>query len=91
MNMIERLTILADGDRVSASDVIGSAASPPGAASLYRPGASFRDLMHDAERRILVAAIEAHEGNKTATARSLAIDRSHFFKKCRELGISGDE
>jgi DNA-binding NtrC family response regulator len=91
MNMIERLTILADGDRVSASDVIGSAASPPGAASLYRPGAPFRDLMHDAERRILVAAIEAHDGNKTATARSLGIDRSHFFKKCRELGISSDE
>ena len=91
MNMIERLTILADGDRVNPSDVLGSATPARGAASLYRPGAPFRDLMHDAERRILVAAIEAHNGNKTATARSLGIDRSHFFKKCRELGISGDE
>jgi DNA-binding NtrC family response regulator len=91
MNMIERLTILADGDRVNASDVLGSAPSPPGAASLYRADTPFRDLMHEAERRILVAAIEAHDGNKSATARSLAIDRSHFFKKCRELGIGGED
>ncbi len=86
-NIVERLTILADGERVDTSDLLALDPAPR-SADLYRPGASFRDLLHEAERRILASAIEAHDGNKTATARALGIDRSHFFKKCRELGIS---
>ncbi len=89
-NLIERMTILAEGDHVADTDLLGYELAPTQATGLYRSGTSFRDLMADAERRIISAALEEHEGNKSATARSLGIDRSHFFKKCRELGI-GDE
>ncbi|MCZ7681579.1 MAG: sigma 54-interacting transcriptional regulator [Sandaracinaceae bacterium] len=90
MNVIERLTILADGERVSVEGALLHERAPSRTESHYRPGVSFRDLMQDAERRILVAAIEAHGGNKSAAARSLEMDRSHFFKKCRDLGIGQD-
>jgi DNA-binding NtrC family response regulator len=86
MNIIERVSILADGETVGAEDIHGGEPVRRGA-SLYRPGASYRELLKEAERRILEAAIDAHDGNKTAAARDLGVDRSHFFKKLRQLGL----
>lgn len=89
MNIIERVSILSEGRSVTAEDVAGMepVRRTP---SLYRPGASYGDLMREAEARILSAAIDAHDGNKSATARALGVDRSHFFKKLRELGLGAD-
>ena len=90
MNMIERLTILAESDSIEASDVEGQQPSGPAPAGLYRPGVPYRDLLHDAERQILEAAIADHDGNKSGAARALGLDRSHFYKKCSQLGVGGD-
>ncbi|MEW5850356.1 MAG: sigma-54 dependent transcriptional regulator [Myxococcota bacterium] len=61
--------------------------SGKGAAPLYRSGAAFSQMVEDAERQILLAALQAHEGNMTATAAALGLERSHLYKKMKSLGI----
>ena len=67
------------------------AATLPGArrprADRFRQGASFHDLVEEAEREIILGALDAHADNVSDTARSLGLERSHLYKKMRALGI----
>ncbi|HEY6006649.1 MAG TPA: sigma-54 dependent transcriptional regulator [Anaeromyxobacter sp.] len=91
-NLVERLAILSDGPEISADDV---AAVLPGArrpkADRFRAGASFHDLVEEAEREIILGALDANEDNVSDTARALGLERSHLYKKMRGLGIKRGE
>ena len=39
------------------------------------------------ERETIRAELERNRHNMTATARALGLERSHFYKKCAQLGI----
>ncbi|MBI5496677.1 MAG: sigma-54-dependent Fis family transcriptional regulator [Deltaproteobacteria bacterium] len=68
----------------------GSPPPPPPAAAVgtvFQPGAAYSDMVADAERAILKAAIEFHRGHMSATAQALGLERSHLYKKLRALGI----
>ena len=39
------------------------------------------------ERATLLAELERNQGHITNTAKSLGLERSHFYKKCQQLGI----
>ncbi len=56
-----------------------------------RPGASFHDLVEEAEREIVLGALEAHADNVSDTARALGLERSHLYKKMRALGVKRGE
>lgn len=89
-NLVERLAILAEEATVSRADLeeqLPAGARQAAAGLLYRHGVPYRDLLREAEGRILKEAIRAHNDNKSATARSLGLERSHFYKKLRTLGI----
>ena len=92
-NLVERLVILTPDDIISADDVKtclpGGAA--PRAAGLFRQGVPFRVLVDEAERTILQEAIAHHGGQMAATARALDLERSHLYKKARNLGLRGDK
>lgn len=92
-NMIERLVILSPDDVISADDVRAGLGQGPVArvTGLFRPGVPFRVLSEDAERTIVIEALEHHAGQMAATARALDLERSHFYKKCKALGLRGDE
>jgi DNA-binding NtrC family response regulator len=87
-NLVERLAILCDGPEIGADDV---AAVLPGArkprADRFRSGAAFHDLVEEAEREIILGALDANEDNVTETAKTLGLERSHLYKKMRGLGI----
>jgi DNA-binding NtrC family response regulator len=87
-NLVERLAILCDGPEISADD---AAAVLPGArrprADRFRPGAAFHDLVAEAEREIILGALDAHGDNVSETAKALGLERSHLYKKMRGLGI----
>jgi DNA-binding NtrC family response regulator len=91
-NLVERIAILCDGPTISADDV---AAVLPAArrprADRYREGTPLKDLLEEAEREIVLAALERHGENMAETARSLALERSHLYKKLRALGIKRGE
>ncbi len=76
----------------------GALPAPPGAPPVgaaparangagYRPGVPLRDLVAEAERDFILAALQTHDGHMTHTAADLGLERSHLYKKMRALGI----
>jgi two-component system nitrogen regulation response regulator NtrX len=45
------------------------------------------DLVEEAERNLVLAAMEAHGGVVADAARALGVERSNFHKKLKQLGI----
>jgi len=99
-NLVERLVILTPNDVVDEDDVraalpAGTVSGAGGSSGLvassrdgyYTPGVPWKDLMDSVERDLLVRALDHHKGNATHAARDLGLERSHFYKKMRALGI----
>ena len=87
-NACERLVILSRGEEIGASEVarlLGQGRSVPG--GLYRPDVPMKELVAEAERIIILGALEKHDGHVTQTAAGLGLERSHLYKKMRALGI----
>ncbi len=90
-NACERLVILTPGDVIDGGRVrllLGDVGAVSG--GLWRPGVPLRDLLADAERAIIVAALDANGGHMTQTAEALGLERSHLYKKLRALDIKRD-
>ncbi len=87
-NLVERVAILCDGPVLGTDDVTGVL---PGARKpredRLREGASFHDLVEEAEREIILAALAKNGDNVSETARVLGLERSHLYKKMKGLGI----
>jgi DNA-binding NtrC family response regulator len=87
-NVIERVLILSDADPITAADVrLALPASGP-----VRPGALptegvLRDLVDGYERDLIRERLRSMGGHVTNAARSLGLERSHLYKKCKQLGI----
>jgi DNA-binding NtrC family response regulator len=89
-NLVERIVILApiDADQLDDKEIAALVPVQRREAPVrYEAGAKLSDLLHEAERAIVVQALEAHGGVVSETARSLGIERSNFHKKLRALGI----
>ncbi|MDP1823079.1 MAG: sigma-54 dependent transcriptional regulator [Archangium sp.] len=66
-----------------------SAAPPPPAlpAPRYRADKTFRDQVEEAEREIILGALSFSRDNATEAARLLDLERGHFYKKMKSLGL----
>ena len=92
-NVVERLILLAEGEKVTAEDV--QRALP--ATQLSRHDNSNSPLGADTgtlaartesfEKEVLLAEIRRHNFHMTNVARALGLERSHLYKKCQQLGI----
>jgi DNA-binding NtrC family response regulator len=90
-NIVERLLLLA-GDTVDAATV--DLALPQTRAALADAGERFSggngplaQRVAAFERATLLAELERHQGHITNAARALGLERSHFYKKCQQVGI----
>ena len=95
-NVVERILLLADGavDRDTVETVLpgmegefvghSARASDSAAGSLANRVAEF-------ERATLLSELKRNQHHITNTAKSLGLERSHFYKKCQQLGISLSE
>ncbi len=97
-NLIERLAILCPGPTVTGHEAEillpkaqSIAASPIPAptqpAVLFRAGKTFHDQVDDAEREIILGALAYTHDNATDAAKLLDLERGHFYKKMKALGI----
>jgi two-component system nitrogen regulation response regulator NtrX len=89
-NTVERLLILAEGDRITADDVglIGSADSTPSGLGAELLGSStFQDFKEQAERAFLLHRLRDNEWNVSETARLLEMPRSNLYKKMDRYGL----
>jgi two-component system, NtrC family, nitrogen regulation response regulator NtrX len=92
-NIVERLVLLSSEDTVTGDDVrlalpaaelSGTARSPADATT----GQGTLDERTQAfEREVLLAEIRRNNFHMTNVARALGLERSHFYKKCQQLGI----
>ncbi len=100
-NMAERIAILCEGpvvrlDALTAvlprkrAPVFASTpvpAHPPAPASRFRNDKSFREQVEEAEREILLGALSHTKDNAAEAARLLDLERGHFYKKLKGLGL----
>jgi DNA-binding NtrC family response regulator len=88
-NVVERVLILSDSDPITA-DEVRVALGPPtparggGGVPLDGP---LRDVVDAFEREVIRERLKANGGHVTNTARSLGLERSHLYKKCKQLGV----
>ncbi|HEY1088088.1 MAG TPA: sigma-54 dependent transcriptional regulator, partial [Archangium sp.] len=68
----------------SAPVVVSSPALP---ATRYRADKTFRDQVEEAEREIILGALQFAKDNATEAARLLDLERGHFYKKMKSLGL----
>lgn len=93
-NLIERLVILTTEDVITEEDArmalpVLATVGPTtaGRDGYYTPGVPLREMQEAFERDIILRALDHHRGNATHAARDLGLERSHFYKKMRALGI----
>jgi len=87
-NVIERVLILSDADPISAADVrLALPASGPARGGALPVEGALRDLVDAYERELIKERLRSLGGHVTNAARSLGLERSHLYKKCRQLGI----
>jgi two-component system nitrogen regulation response regulator NtrX len=93
-NLVERIVILAPPeatvlDEAEVRDLIPhrNRSLNPGPTPELRSGAKLSELVEDAERAIVLQAMEAHQGVIADAARALGVERSNFHKKLKQLGI----
>ena len=92
-NVVERLVLLAEKEKVSAEDV--QVVLPPGPSSLHGNSVSTLAAVtgtlaartESFEKEVLLAEIRRHNFHMTNVARALGLERSHLYKKCQQLGI----
>jgi DNA-binding NtrC family response regulator len=87
-NIVERMIIASDGD-VIAPEHVPAEIRPAGAPAATASGPQgFQELKAEAERRIIVAALERHEWQITRTAVALGLaDHASLLKIMRRHGI----
>jgi DNA-binding NtrC family response regulator len=89
-NVLEHAAVLAEGERIDASDLHLDAGRSH-RASAYAQGASFADAkkraIEEFERGFLVRALRDHDGNVSRTAEAIGMVRQSLQQKLRELGI----
>jgi two-component system, NtrC family, nitrogen regulation response regulator NtrX len=86
-NAVERLLLLTD-DEVDENLVrLTLTAGSRTTTDALPASGSLAARMEAFERDLIRAELERNQYNMTATARSLGLERSHFYKKCAHLGI----
>jgi DNA-binding NtrC family response regulator len=87
-NTVERVLILSTEDPVGAAEV--RAALPPTTGTLRAAVPAegpLRELADAFERDVIRERLRLTGGHVTNAAKSLGLERSHLYKKCKQLGI----
>ena len=95
-NLVDRLVIVTEREVIDEDDlrealppgsIEGATGGAGGRDGVYTPGTALKDMLDASERDLIMRSLEHHKGNATHAARDLGLERSHFYKKMRSLGI----
>ncbi len=87
-NVVERMVVAADGEVIRAEHVPPELGGPARQRAAVPNASSFQEQRTEAERRIVVGALERHEWHITRTAEALGLaDHASLLKIMRRLGI----
>jgi len=92
-NVVERLLLLADSEVDAEAVALALPASHSSAKPFAAPADSSRatgplaERILAFERATVLLELDRHGRNITQTAKTLGLERSHFYKKCQQLDI----
>jgi two-component system nitrogen regulation response regulator NtrX len=90
-NAVERLLLMAGEqvDRGTVESALATAARAPEESRRHAGAATgpLSSRVAEFERATVLAELERNHRHVTNTARALGLERSHFYKKCQQLGI----
>ncbi len=97
-NLVERLTILVEGDAVYVNDIpdhlvemgsqLLSESSKP---NLPKEGLDFNAVVEEFENTLIIQALERTGGNKKAAAKLLNLNRTTLVEKIKKKGLDGQK
>jgi DNA-binding NtrC family response regulator len=91
-NIVERMIIAADGEVIATEQMPAEIRPPGGPATGTSANQGFQELKAEAERRIIVSALERHDWHVTRTAQALGLaDHASLLKIMRRHGIRRPE
>ena len=91
-NVVERLLILARGDRIGLEDLPAHILSPVEGMKDLPPGSkTLAQVREEAERAYLLRCLEATGWNVARTAHLVGLERTNLHKRMKALGISRPE
>jgi DNA-binding NtrC family response regulator len=91
-NLVERMVILTERDRIELRDVEEALPARGGGSASGRSaggpaGRPLKEILEATERQAIEDALRRHGGTMAAAARELGLERSHLYKKARALGV----
>jgi len=90
-NVVERLMLLAVGERVDKATVelaLPEGQAKPTVTSISgNHGGSLSERVAQFERDTIIAELKRQNNHITNTAKALGLERSHLYKKCQQLGL----
>jgi DNA-binding NtrC family response regulator len=91
-NVVERMVVLSDGERLSLADVPENIRNPHSAdKNLWFELPAEPINLEDVECAIIREALKRFDGNQSQTARYLGITRSALIYRMQKFGLSGEE
>jgi two-component system NtrC family response regulator len=88
-NLIERMVVLSDGEKITLHDVPQSITKPVETFGNVRMELPAENISLDAvEREIIRFALDMHNGNQSQTARYLSITRSALIYRMQKFGFA---
>jgi DNA-binding NtrC family response regulator len=86
-NVVERLMLLSENDQVTV-ELVRSAIPAANVASAVPVGTgTLAERVQQFERETMLAELKRNNFHITNTAKTLGLERSHFYKKAEQLGI----
>jgi len=97
-NVVERALILSEVEELSVDDLrvalpFSATTAAPSSATARAPAppapsdVPLREVLDDYEREVIRERLRRFGGHVTNAAKSLGLERSHLYKKCRQLGV----
>jgi len=87
-NLIERMVVLSDGERITLQDVPPSITKPVETFGNVRMELPAENIsLDEVEREIIRYALDMHNGNQSQTARYLTITRSALIYRMQKFGF----
>ncbi len=85
-NIVERLIIMVESDTIDASHVL-SAIHIDRHQPLNESHKPLREMVETYEKKLIMAELDAADGNVSQAAKNLSIDRANLYRKLRAWGV----
>lgn len=87
-NTVERVVIMVGKQKIGAKDLPEFGAADDAPASSFR-FPSFKAATDAYQREFILHKLAQHDGNVAKAAEEMGVDRSHLYRRMRNLGIQG--